>query len=613
MLRIRSIGVTLLVFGLAAAPAPSSRAETQRSLLSNGLSVWVSEGGSDAATTVRLEILTGLRDERGAAIGQSAAIGAWLLRAPVEAPGAESLEVQAQAAGIALDVDLERGSVVLALTCPHSALERAIWLASTRLMPAQDRGLQGALRSGLDTLLHRAEPRVLGPLGDALDMATFHIRGRDGGSTAFASYLDASRGSDASLDLLARGPMAEVPVRVVVVAGPGGGAKALSHVRRAFSALPQRPSPPARPADEPEATRTRRTAGVATTNQGRDASKRVVVGWDLRGAGSQAAVALPVRDAALLLLGEWLSHPGGRVKQELVHQRALALEVRNRVHFDWPPLVLVEATVRGTDVRDARAFVVETMEGLGAVHMPSEWISGAGQVAAVALEARFAFAPARAFILSGLIDRGIMDPEGHVAEVLGHLRAVDTDAVRRVWSQGLVADRRQVLEIDPAEAKARDDIRVDADTLSRYLELVVDLRCPSRTSKVLLGRLLSEKYDMTLREYVRLTRAVARRPRVMQDVSEEARSRCREYDKLRRLLDSAKVVRLHEAVACGPGTHPTKGAERRSLRRIYKRFRIDPSWYRPLVNMTRTELGHRDALAAIDSRCPESPLGEKSP
>ena len=146
-------------------------------------------------------------------------------------------------------------------------------------------------------------------------------------------------------------------------------------------------------------------------------------------------------------------------------------------------------------------------------------------------------------------------------------------------------------------------MRLDADQIAMYLRLVVDLRCPPPGAPRDISTLLRQKYNMAPRRYVAITRVLAANPALLRDLSDEAEGRCQELAKLRAVLPGDRVVGLHEAVLCGPGVTPVTRRAKRKLARIWRRFDVDSSWYRPLLLATREDPAHTEALLAIDRRC----------
>ena len=114
---------------------------------------------------------------------------------------------------------------------------------------------------------------------------------------------------------------------------------------------------------------------------------------------------------------------------------------------------------------------------------------------------------------------------------------------------------------------------------------------------------------MAPRRYIAVTRAMASNAALMRDISEEAESRCQELGKLRKVLSSPRVVALHEAVVCGPGVDPEGPRGHKRLKRIWRKFDIDSSWYRPLLAATREDPGQTQALLDIDQRCADRERG----
>ena len=168
---------------------------------------------------------------------------------------------------------------------------------------------------------------------------------------------------------------------------------------------------------------------------------------------------------------------------------------------------------------------------------------------------------------------------------------------------GVAGNTRTALTVIPREESDVDRVRLDGDQIASYLRLMVDLRCPPPGAPKEISRLLKEKYGMAPRRYIAVTRAMASNPALMRNISEEAESRCQELGKLRKVLSPPRVVALHEAVVCGPGVAPEDPRGHKRLKRIWRKFDIDSSWYRPLLAATREDPGQTQALLDIDRRC----------
>lgn len=173
---------------------------------------------------------------------------------------------------------------------------------------------------------------------------------------------------------------------------------------------------------------------------------------------------------------------------------------------------------------------------------------------------------------------------------------------------GLTQDQALIV-VEPA----RDDLErqvslVTTELILRWTAATMDLRCPAPDETRERNTLLAEEHDLDARRYLAISRALGRDAERMRQLDRELIDRCEEDKKLRRMMPLDKVVALHRQVRCGrpPGARPDDPAEVKRLRAIFARARLDSSTYRPLLAMARRSLPTRDALAAIDERCPEA-------
>jgi hypothetical protein len=398
----------------------------------------------------------------------------------------------------------------------------------------------------------------------------------------------------------AEGAAASTPARVVVV----GSSEVLEGLQDAsnsiFSDLPPRP------------TRARRTMGTRSKSRGPrdaqlvqqfDAKRRLLVAWDLAPREGQT-IAWPVQHtAALLALTYWARHPGSALHRELVSDHGFARELEARAWIYPSPALAVEAVARGRDVRDLRKRLAEHLEGMSANPLAAQEIEAAASLTTTWMATRWAYGPDRARLVGELVDVGERDPEAWIANLRTALADLTSTQLVDLVRSGVASRTRRALSVVPREEAGVDRVRLDGDQIASYLRLVVDLRCPPPGAPKEISQLLKEKYGMAPRRYIAVTRAMASNPALMRDISEEAESRCQELGKLRKMLDSPKVVALHEAVLCGPGVAPKEPRGHKRLRRIWRKFDIDPSWYRPLLSATREDPGHTQALLDIDERC----------
>lgn len=605
-LRAARVLVAVAIVASTALPAVA----TTRVLSRSGVEVWLVPVAGAQTFTVRLGLGSGLGSEDSTTVGAAAAVAAWLRVGPTmeHAPG--SLSADAARAGLDLSTELGWYDTALLLDGAADSLEYALWLTTTRLSAPPDVELPVDLLSGaLWSGARSARANSVGFHGDAVEEVMAEVLGGDAGHTPTGSRRGAERFSPQRLEEHARVAL-RGPARLVVAASPAALERVRSTLVAAVDRTPSRPPPTSPRAGLTAEVRRARPPAVALSNPN-DHRHHVVVAWDLRGAARGAALDLVERDVALATLEVMLGHPGSPLSTRLIRDDPVARSVRAHARDAGGTAVAIIAEVRRDDVGRARELILDEVEAISRPTVVGDGvIAGAARVAATHLNARWNTTGGRAALMAEIIAsgraNGTASPTQWFHELGRRLADVRPESVRQLAAWGLVSSRRTLAEVAPEGGASQLPPGVGDDILETYLRITVDIRCPTGGTASDHATLLREKYAMDPRTYYMLTRALARRPHAMQGIQRAADDRCEAYRKLRGILLPERIVALHEAVACGPGRLPESAADGRNLQRIYRRFDIDASWYRPLVNMLREDMRHRDALAVIDARCPES-------
>ncbi len=589
------------------------------------------------SVAVRVELALGTRDEAAheADRGLAAAAAAALWAAEPATSGTsdgEPIRRWAARAGLTLRVSLTGSSTALTVSGPPESLEVAVWAGAAWVRALGRAAPDGAAaRAGLWVSAVESMYEAVSPQGDAVETTLWALLGEEGGRSAYASRAAAARLDDEALGALTRRAWREAAARgpvLVVVAAPsrerrrarGAVARWLRPLEspeggseRAPGEAGDAPTPKAHGALEPARPR---PSGFKVEPPGaRDT--RLVLAWDLVGVERLVGTSPKDTAAALLTLSALLGHAGGPVRQRLVDAARLA---RGASCLLWSPdgqggatmpaALVLEVTVaeRGAvALRDARAALDRALGRLQRGRLDERAARGAARLAAQGLRARWARAPARAALVAGLVRHGRGEArwaKGWAdAWLAGLLRALERQTpadVARVAAWALHPDRRVV---GVFRTKSPEGEALTPEKIETYERVAVDITCPRGGERPDVAALLALKYHMTTGAYVALARAIAKRPGLLREVSRAVHDRCAEYAKLRSMMTISKALALHEALACEVGRTADEGRRERRLRRLFRRFGLDPSVYRPLIEMLREEPDASRRVQAIDARC----------
>lgn len=595
--------VVAALAGVAFAGGAARATEPQR--LRNGVEVWTLAGPGDGLIDVAVQLGGGLAADAEHP-GQAAALASLLLRGPSAAMEVGGFERAAHRAGLGVEVSITWHSVTLHLLGPQEALPTALWLLTDRLRPALDAAPFGeALQESMFVGAERSRQTAVGRFGAPADMLMAAMLGESEAQSPLASRIAARQLTPEALESLALDARATAPVRVFAAVPESLAPDAARTLAQRLGALTGRVAPRAVLAVPAERPRTDAVAPLEFPNPLDDAT-RLVLAWDLRGVAHALRLSAVDRDALMLTVRAWLDHAGSTPHARLTDERVVAHAMEVELHEEGLLALVVTLTVRGVDVRDARAALTGELSRLAESPPPEAEIRGAAALAAAELRQRLSSVAERARLADTLTSTG-RAAEGGVdgwmeAMELAFAR-VDGAAVAAFAAWAFHADRlAEARVVKAGDANGGPD--VDADVLGTYLRIMVDLRCPAPGQTGDVVEVLKLKYGMEARGYVLLTRAIAQRPALMRQLTEDAELRCAELTKLRELLPRAKALELHEAVTCGPGRLPVGARRDEGMAALFRRFKVDPSWYGPLVGMLREEVGAARAMDAVEARCP---------
>jgi hypothetical protein len=346
--------------------------------------------------------------------------------------------------------------------------------------------------------------------------------------------------------------------------------------------------------------------------QASDNQHHLAVAWTLRGLASEQGLAPVARDAAVLALRAWLGHPGARVARRAIDERGAAHDLDALLFEHGAPVVVVSARISASQPADSRQALLKALtEPVATAGLE---LRGACRLSRADILARYSDVPGRAELLSELLASGRAEGDTSAAKWIEEVTAIldgsPTSETTAFVEGAVLPVRRLVITAKPTELPRSAQLRLNSTVLDDYLRVVVDLQCPGPKYPPEVSTLLREKYQLTPRQYAEIARAVAHDRRLRRDLAHEADHRCEELGRLRALMPAERVVVLHEAVVCGPGVNPATDKAKRDLAKIYRRFNVDPSWYRPLRRMAEEQPATARAIEAIDKRCP-SPEGTR--
>ena len=483
-----------------------------------------------------------------------------------------------------------------------------MWLAYQRLVPTARISADGAadLQQALwnyDEALLRA---VRSPAGTPDDALLAAMLGGVGGRSTFLSMAAAHNRDPESFARLARLALDTAPARLIIVAPPEALERAKGlldyHGAALAAAVPHAlPFPP--PVTN---ARLPGPAFIELDNQ-LDGYQTALAGWRLDAPATQGGPKRAAHDASMLILQAWFEHDGGALNQSMVREARMfhALDVTIRERPD--PILIIGGRASHTSLSKAHERLVAQAEFLATSGPTAAVLASAKKSALLGLELRWSSPARRVQLLSELSATGRIsraaDAEKWLTETSAAVRGLSRSTFAKFGRYNLTEGRRSGVRVRPASTGERFNPEITDQLLDMFVRMLVDMRCPLSGGRADVRALLRDKYEMTTSRYARLTRAIAREPRLMHRLGDEARTRCSEFNRLRSILPPRKIPSLYEEVSCGPGLTPETKLARKRLRRILKRYGIDRSWVRPLVGMAREDTGLARELRRVDMQC----------
>jgi len=598
--------VRALTIILALATAPAASAMTAPPAASGleiapGITLIATPVEGARTIAVRLDLALGLDSEGEGAWGMAALALAALRDGPTRHLAARQPVAVGARAGLRTDAALHRDHLAVTLVGPPEALETALWLTAERLDPEES---PLALLEDLHERLLRTPGQAPPPPPPPLEHTYTNLFGPLGGHTAYTSHQRARSDLCEALAAMVMDALPRAHARISVAAAPEVIALLPKLARRHLRGLAARPGGPV-PRRDPSLDHEwqRRRPGRVVAQQRYDGRRIATVAWDLRGLGGELGLTAAWEEALRRVVVALLEAPGGLINEPLIDAFGLARHVEV-LATTAPPSVAVIATVRGRDIAGGRARILELIAPILERNPPERLLDGARRLAQVELLGAWAHPSERLALMAEWWRAGVSAaPEVHARAVLDALAAIRPRDVVSWVEYALHDSRRVVVELTPTTLPAEDRVVLDADTMSVFLRLVVDLRCPPPGRSVDLADLLADKYELTTEGYLALSRVVGREPERMAILNHEAEQRCLEYKKLREMMPTRQVVAMHRAVACQAGRVADDAERDAVLAAIFRRFDVDPSVYRPMVAMAREDMDVAATLARVDADC----------
>lgn len=558
---------------------------------------------------VQLVVSGGLSAERESSWGFATLLAVGFLDGPTEHLGVGESHAVAAAAQLTQKVEVRSDDIAITLAGPPQGLETALWLVAERLAARPMENVDWRARVRLFSDRRPTPGPIVLPAGGPLDHAYATLFGPLHGHTAHASRLHARSPTDSLLAIVADA-RTRVPVTVMVAGSSEALKEAPALIQRHFAGLaPRLGAAAARRGPEDILDWERRRPARTTASHDHDGRRFVTIAWDLRDVADRARIEPMEEDAIEQTVATILSSDGGLLIPALVGAHGLARDVIVSLRAE-PPALLINATVRGRDSDEARRRILTEVAPLSRGGLSEALVSGAARRAADLLTDQWRHPETRLALIGQWRSRGLLTPDGVPADtyagVIQGLGRVNGRAVRRWAEYALHPSRQVIIDLQPSRTSAEERVVVDADTLQSYVRLLVDLRCPLPGGAGDLVALLESKYGMTPEAYIALTRVVARQPRRIRELNHEAEQRCLEHRKLRALVPTSKLIALHRAVACTAGSIADDTKRERILSRLFRRFDLDPSVYRPLIAMADENPALSARLDRVDTRCKPS-------
>ena len=298
-----------------------------------------------------------------------------------------------------------------------------------------------------------------------------------------------------------------------------------------------------------------------------DGYQTALAGWRLDAPATQAGPKRAAHDASMLTLQAWFEHDGPKSVDGARSQDVSRL---GRHHQRAPgPNPDYQGRASHKSLSKAHERLVAQAEFLATSGPTAAVLASAKESALLGLELRWSSPARRVQLLSELSATGRIsraaDAEKWLTETSAAVRGLSRSTFAKFGRYNLTEGRRSGARSTCVEWRAGQPEITDP-TPRHVCSDACRHALPAKRRAGRCRALLRDKYGMTTSRYARLTRAIAREPRLMHRLGDEARTRCSEFNRLRSILPPRKIPSLYEEVSCGPGLTPETKLARKRLR-----------------------------------------------
>ena len=597
---------TVCCFVMLVDSAAFARDAVQR--FDNGVAIRIVESTDEGHFALRLDSMVGTDHETSDG-GEAAVLLAAILygRTPNHAVG--QWVTVSEELGLRLIPHLTEHSSGFTLAGRDELLSQALWLLGEKLRPpsvpeADVRKIRPAIFLGAESDKYRA----ITSRGDEVASLRSLVLGPRVGRTDFESRIRGSRLSANAVEgAIARLGAAMRPRVTLVVAS-----RALERARRLVEQhLKGLPNLGLGRVDfalsVPTPSKLNERVRARFDNP-RDSSSMTAVGWNLSHLVTVLGWSKPRTEATADVLVTALTHPGGVFTRNLSQSSDAVIDFKAEVSGNRDSVLALVTTCRPKTHSTARKVVMNTLRSVAS---DGNWSTEVANLVRSRIRdmtdtLRFSTNLANAAGLlwtSGQLGKG-QSVENWVERHSNLLRNVTADDLEKLIATVVASDRRAEARFDPTRTIRGREIGLTEEIVTTYGRIVTDSRCPREDApKMKWTDLLAQKYRIDAETYVKLSKKLTARSRLMRRISNEATERCAQFRKLRKIRSYEDIVAIHRSISCGPASIQDFDLRQKALERTFEKFDLDRSLYRPLLAMAREDPGTQKELRRIERKC----------